>query len=225
MKMSPIEAGQSLNRLTVTRKGDRAKMAAAVKAVAESLGATVEVEPEDPAHPYRNREWRLKINVAGGAYLPISITGDSPHRPDPNVFVCTWNTELDSLFAFSGRMGDVNPHHFSKVTRIAHGLEDLLDILRSDIPTLLSGEGYSSERARKLAEGRRQSLRNARDYYAPLVEAGLGTTFQDGSESMSAERVREKFKAIPALLEAVDSFIAAGCPLERCESVPQLSLF
>lgn len=204
-----------MTMLTVTRKADRAKMVAIIRELAESLGATVDVEPEDPTRMFR-RAWRLKISVPGGAYLPVSINGDSPHRPDPNVFVCTWNTELGSFFAFSGRMGDVNPYHFAKVTRVGYGLDHLCDILRRDIPLLLSGEGYSAERALKLAESRLKSLETAAAHYAPIVAAGLGTTNADCTVLIETpDQVRAKFECIPSRIAEVNAFIAAGCPMGR----------
>jgi len=210
MKHSRIKPGE----LDERKKADRAKMAAAVIELAESMGATVEVEREQPGHPYKARRISLTIRTPGGAYLPAEFDGDSCQ---PGVHVWCWNTELDSLFAFSGAMGDVNPHHFAKAQRVWYGLEEVLFHLRRDLEALMSGRGYSVDRARKLAEGRRKSLTDASDYLAPIVAAGEGTTWNDGTECQSAEQVRENFERIPTLIAETDSFIAAGCPMEGAQ--------
>lgn len=193
------------------RAADRAAMAAEFARVCEAAGATVTREESFGA-----RDIRLKVRVPGGAYLPHDFDGDSCQ---PGVYVLCWNVEHDSLFSFSGAMPDVNPFHFRKASRVCYSFADLCSSGARDIETLISGRGYSSERALKTATERRERLLNSREYIAPIVEAGMGSTYQDGTQCETPEQVRAAFDRIPLIVAKLDSFIAAGAPVGDCSPI------
>ncbi len=125
---------------TERRAADRAAMADDLQQLAESMGAVV-TRPE----PFAPRQVRLEIEVPGGAYLPLDFDGDAGQAAD--YFVPTWNVRTSSLYAFTDAMGDINRFHFSKASRVAHGYDELRAIVARDLAILLSGRGYSAERA------------------------------------------------------------------------------
>ena len=196
---------------TERRAADRAAMADDLQHLAESMGAVV-TRPE----PFAPRQVRLEIEVPGGAYLPICFDGDSGGAEDCHV--PTWNVRATSLYAFSAEMGDVNPYHHSKASRVAHGYEELRAVIRRDLETLLSGRGYSPERALLKAHDRRDRLQSMRNHIAPLVASGRGTTRPDGREDESAEKVRHDYETrLPEAIAGLEAFIADGAPLDRCD--------
>lgn len=199
--------------LTERRAVDRLAMANAVEQLAASLGATV-TRPD----PLTSREIRLEIETPHGCTLGIYFDGSSTQ---PDIHVCTWNTRSDSLYAFSPAMGDVNPYHFSKVNRVCYGLDSLPEMLERDIPMLIDGRGYSAERSRKIATDRLERLKGSLAYIAPLVARGegLGDTARYGYETPEELR-RQHDVRLPALIAALEQFIADGCPVGDCLGFP-----
>ena len=67
---------------------------------------------------------------------------------------------------------------------------------------------------------RRRSLADAhRARIAPIVEAGMGSTYQDGTQCETPEQVRAAFDRIPLIVAKLDSFIAAGAPVGDCSPI------
>lgn len=129
--------------LTERRKADRAIMAAALAERMAELGATATIEPE------RDRRTIVRISVKHGdreATIGVDFDGSSTQ---PDVYVATWNTRNS---CFSGHMGDVNPAHFGKATRIADRFDVLAATLARDVRKLADGRGFSPERERELRE-------------------------------------------------------------------------
>ncbi len=195
---------------TERRAADRAAMADDLQQLAESMGAVV-TRPE----PFAPRQVRLEIEVPGGAYLPLDFDGDAGQAAD--YFVPTWNVRTSSLYAFTDAMGDINRFHFSKASRVAHGYDELRAIVARDLAILLSGRGYSAERALLKAHDRLDRLNGIRNHLAPLVAAGSGTTWPDGREHESVEKVRHDYETrLPEAIARLEAFIANGAPLEQC---------
>lgn len=199
-------------QLTERRAADRKAMADSLQQLAESMGATV-TRPE----PFRPGQVRIEIEAPGGAYLPLSF--EDGRWSD--CYVPTWNVRAESLYAFSGAMPDVNPHHFRKASRFADSFDDLREGIARDLETLLSGRGYSAERALKTARDRLDRLESMRNHLAPLVAAGKGTTWPDGREHESPAQIRHDYETrLPDAIAALQSFIADGAPRDRCNGHP-----
>lgn len=203
-----------MTQLTERRAADRLAMANAVETLALSLGAAV-TRPER----FVPRQVRLAIATPHGCEVSVDFDGDTTQ---PDVHVITWNVASNSLYAFSGALGDVNPHHFAKVNRVGYGLDDLLRILARDIPALLDGRGYSAERAAKRAADRLGRFRKSMAYIAPRVAAGEG--IGDPAEAWSyesPEALRHQHDVrLPALIAALEQFVADGCPMADCHGFP-----
>lgn len=196
--------------LTERRAADRAAMADDLQQLAESMGAVV-TRPE----PFAPRQVRLEIEAPGGAYLPLDFDGEAGQAAD--CFVPTWNVRTSSLYTFADAMGDINRFHFSKASRVAHGYDDLRAVVARDLAVLLEGRGYSAARALLKAHDRLDRLNGIRNHLAPLVAAGSGTTWPDGREHDSAEKVRHDYETrLPEAIARLEAFIADGAPLERC---------
>lgn len=196
--------------LTERRADDREAMARILAEIAESAGASA-IRPE----PFAPQQVRLEIEAPGGAYLPLCFEGGSGRYSD--MYVPTWNVRTSSLYAFTDAMGDINRFHFSKASRVAHGYDELRAIVARDLAILLSGRGYSAERALLKAHDRLDRLNGIRNHLAPLVAAGSGTTWPDGREHESVEKVRHDYETrLPEAIARLEAFIANGAPLEQC---------
>lgn len=197
--------------LTERRADDREAMARILAEIAESAGAKA-IRPA----PFAPRQVRLAIEVPGGAYLPLCFEGDNGRYSD--MYVPTWNVRTSSLYAFADAMGDINRFHFAKASRVAHSFGELCDVVRRDLAILLSGRGYSAERALMKAHDRLDRLNSIRNHLAPLVAEGLGTTWVDGTEHESPAEVRHDYETrLPGAIAMVEAFIADGAPLDRCD--------
>lgn len=126
----------NLNTLSETRKADRAKMAKALAEAMIAAGATVEVKPCS----YEPKRIDVNITAPGGATIHVDFDGGSTQ---PGVHVATWNTP-QCVFLSPGVIGDVNPHHFGKATRVERGLVNLIARLDADVRRFASGDGYLS---------------------------------------------------------------------------------
>lgn len=98
--------------LSETRKADRLVMAEQLAAAMRAAGATVTVGPCD----YAPDRIDVRITAPGGATILVDLDGKSCQ---PNVHVATWNTR-GPLF-MSPILGDVNPHHWSKLNVVEAG--------------------------------------------------------------------------------------------------------
>lgn len=127
-------------QLTERRKADRIKMANLLKEAVEDAGATCEIEDWAVKFNTPSRRIMCKIEAPGGANIWVSFDGDTSQ---PDTFVATWNTR--GKLWINPAMGPVNPHHFSKLNRVALGFDNLLDILLDDIDDFANGNGYITE--------------------------------------------------------------------------------
>lgn len=127
-------------QLTERRKADRIKMANLLKEAVEQHGATCKIE--DWAVKFNTPSRRIMCHVVapGGAEISVSFDGDTSQ---PDTFVATWNTR--GKLWINPAMGPVNPHHFSKLNRVAMGFDHLLMVLTCDIDDFADGKGYLTE--------------------------------------------------------------------------------
>lgn len=123
-----------MSKLTERRKADRAKMAAMIIAAMESAGAQAAI---DETWDHDPRELMIRITAPGGAYISVLLDGGSCQ---PDCHVVTWNTPR-AVF-INPAMGDINPHHYGKATRVEYGVERLIARLSNDVERFASGDGY-----------------------------------------------------------------------------------
>lgn len=122
--------------LTETRKADRAKMAEKLAEAMRAAGATATIEPCS----YEPQRLDIHIVAPGGATIHVDFDGKSCQ---PNIHVATWNTR-GPLF-MSPILGDVNPHHWSKMNVVGYGLDDLIAQLERHVAHFANGSGYLTE--------------------------------------------------------------------------------
>ena len=130
-----------LSKLSERRKADRIKMANILRDVVIEHGGTCEivdwaVEYDAPG----SRRLTCEITAPGGAEICVSFDGDTSY---PNTFVATWNTR--GKLWINPYMGQVNPHHWSKLNRVCYNFEQLLMVISSDLDDFASGKGYLTE--------------------------------------------------------------------------------
>ena len=153
--------------LTERRKADRAKMAAAVQALAVEMGAAAEIV----VRPYGDMSPQMivtKIRTDRGLCLNVDFDGESCQ---PDVHVLSWHMAHDVDTCLADAFGSVNPHHFHKSTDVARGLPQLLDVLRRRLAMCADGSAYSPEReARQIAKNGTAADRAARfaEYVAEM---------------------------------------------------------
>ncbi len=146
--------------LTERRKADRAKMAEQVRALAAVYGidATVAPYPYPESYPQR---LDVTIRTDRGLCLTVDFDGESTQ---PDVHVLAWHMATDVDTCLSDAFGNINPHHFRKLTCSAVGLDNLLTLLARQFELIQSGAAYSPEReAASIAKaGETAAERNAR---------------------------------------------------------------
>jgi hypothetical protein len=130
--------------LTERRKADRIEMIRQVRALCESLGATV-TDDNEFAGPH---ELRLEIAHKGGAVIWVDFNGKSCQ---PDVHVACWNIRSDSPACFADSFGDINQSHHRKSQFVVRGLDNLLFRLGDDLEALNDGSAYSPERTAAFA--------------------------------------------------------------------------
>lgn len=113
--------------LSVSRKADRIFMATALAALVHDCGASCKINPLG-SYP-GDREKKVVIDTPAGLQLTVSFDGDSRQ---PDVYVLSWHMDWKAVDLLNNATfgGDVNPHHHSKATYVAHGFEDLCKQLR-----------------------------------------------------------------------------------------------
>lgn len=129
--------------LSVSRARDRAIMAQRVADLAQSLGATAEIEPMG------DRELWVKIRAARGLCLTVDFDGDSRQQRE-GVWVLSWHIATDSDACLDDSFGgSVNPHHFSKATYIGRGFDGLFGLLGQvelGLCKARDGDAFNAER-------------------------------------------------------------------------------
>lgn len=137
--------------LSERRKADRATMADLLATALREVGASVTIAPENSKSYMYARCTRMLITVThGGDSARVALDFDGA-TTQPDVHVCTWNTERGSCFSWA--MGDINPHHFGKVNVVCYGFENLVEKLRTDAVKLSTGVGFSAENLTILEKG------------------------------------------------------------------------
>lgn len=126
--------------LSVRRKADRAKMAAAIRATAEAAGASFTLEAEN------GRELLATVNGPRGLSVSLWLRADAL---DPDVFCLPWHFASDApegirlAPAFGDvRFGDVNPHHARKCTMCVEGFGATLAVLASRLRMAADGSAF-----------------------------------------------------------------------------------
>lgn len=140
-----------------TRKADRLKMANHLAGHAAAAGAIVAIEDRsltrysDGSGDPNSRELIVYIEAPGGAYIHVSIDGDTWQ---PGVFVDTWQGPRDGKRWLSPRLGDVNRSHWGKLNRVCYGFDDLVGTMVEDIEAFVEGWGYLTEDDEQIKEMR-----------------------------------------------------------------------
>jgi len=144
-------------------KADRKVMALKLKALAEFLGATAEIQWEDPASTYYKRRTIVHIKAARGLLLNVDLNGDSCQ---PDVHVLSWHIDLDSDARLADSFGNINQFHFRKATYFGEGFEGLWGIegqVELGLCKARDGDAFSAEReAAKIEVEGTAAERNAR---------------------------------------------------------------
>jgi len=135
-----------ISQWSETRKADRLKMANHLAVAAFDAGAIVAIEDRALTRfrdgSPKSREVYVRIEAPGGAYITIEFDGDTCQK---GVYVDTWQGPRDGKRWISPRLGDVNPHHWSKLTRAVQGFPALVNIIVCDIAAFREGWGYLTE--------------------------------------------------------------------------------
>jgi hypothetical protein len=137
-----------ISQWSETRKADRLKMANHLAQEAVEAGAVVAIEDRaltrfsDGSGNPKSREVYVYIEAPGGAHITIEFDGDTSQR---GVYVDTWQAPRDGKRWLSPRLGDVNPHHWSKLNRVVRGFPALINIIVCDIAAFRNGWGYLTE--------------------------------------------------------------------------------
>lgn len=131
-----------IDKLSETRKADRAKIALLVSDLLTELKVDHKWTREgfDEAYP---KAHVISIMAPEGLCVRVELDGDSCQ---PNVHVLPWHFDLKSDTCFDNRFGDINPHHFQKATLVAYGTQGLLDHLRRQLTMALDGTAFNEER-------------------------------------------------------------------------------
>jgi len=149
--------------LTEKLKADRKVMALKIKALAESLGATADIEWEEPTSTFRKRRTIVHIKAARGLRLNVDLDGDSCQ---PDVHVLSWHIDLDTDARLADSFGNINRHHFRKATYYGDGFEGLFGLegmVELGLCKARDGDAFSAEReAAKIAVEGTAAERNAR---------------------------------------------------------------
>lgn len=149
--------------LTEKRKADRKVMALKLKALAESLGATADIEWEEPTSTFRKRRTIVHIKAARGLCLNVDLDGDSCQ---PDIHVLSWHMDLDTDARLDDSFGNINRHHFRKATYFGEGFEGpwgLEGQVELGLCKARDGDAFNAEReAVKVATEGTAAERNAR---------------------------------------------------------------
>lgn len=129
-----------MDNLSEKRKADRIKMATILRDTVLEMGGKCEIVDWAEKYDRPSRRIMCEIEAPGGATIWVSFDGDTSQ---PNTFVATWNTR--GKLWLHPSMGAVNPHHWSKLNRVAYGFTHLLMIITNDLASFADGSGYMTE--------------------------------------------------------------------------------
>lgn len=124
-----------MSALSVTRKADRAVMAARVAELAGEYGLAA----------WQTSGPRMRgVDVAGphGLKLTVKFDGGSSQ---PDVYVLSWHGTEDGIRLNPARFGDVNSFHGHKATDVVHGFASLYDVLACRFLDISEGTAFVSE--------------------------------------------------------------------------------
>lgn len=125
-----------MKALSERRKADRKQMADILAEKMIAAGATAVVEPCD----YVPNRMDVHIKAPGGAEVTVDFDGGSCQ---PDVYVVMWNIHgFDGKTFFDPTIGDVNPYHYGKASRVCYGFEALVRKLETDVRRFVDGLGY-----------------------------------------------------------------------------------
>ncbi|MCY0148327.1 hypothetical protein OEG84_11545 [Hoeflea sp. G2-23] len=148
-----------MTALTETRKADRLKIATQVCNLLDRLKIDHAWTREGFVEGYPKAH-RISVNAPRGLDLGIKIDGESCQ---PNVYVLCWHISSKVDTCLADRFGDINPHHFSKLTAVAYGLDGLLSHLEQKLLMALDGSAFDDEReTAAIAKNGTAADRNAR---------------------------------------------------------------
>lgn len=154
--------------LSEKRKADRAKMAAILIEAMEEAGATCKLTDyanhiyPDGSKSSWTRRLGIDIEAPGGATIFVDFDGESCQ---PDVFVQTWQGPRDGKRWLHPRLGNVNPHHYSKLNLVCHGLDDLIVSLTQDIVRFADGSGYMTADDERIVRMRDRHREAGWDWY------------------------------------------------------------
>jgi hypothetical protein len=128
--------------LSETRKADRAKMTAAILALAAKLGITADVGMREGESTLAPRMTMIHLEDAKGLCITVDFDGQSPQ---PNTYLLSWHIASNSMEtlsdAFAGSSA-VNPHHRLKATQVAYDFEWLCILLEAGYAKSADGSAY-----------------------------------------------------------------------------------
>lgn len=131
----------TVEKLSVTRKADREKLAALLTASLTKAGATV-TRNDDLELAYRGRAVFLNVLLAHGLSVTVGFNGDSPHTPK-DTFVLSWHFKnFENLPRLTDAFPNVNTHHRRKATDVAYGFDDLQRTLLHRIEVVRNGTAF-----------------------------------------------------------------------------------
>lgn len=123
--------------LTETRKADRAEMARQLVALVQSKGVPCVLE--DPSI-WGPRAIMVTIEAPRGLRLSVDFDGGSTQ---PDTYVLSWHMKHGSTAKLRGNFApSVNTYHFRKATDIAHGFDNLLEIIAQRLDATLDGSAF-----------------------------------------------------------------------------------
>ena len=120
--------------LSETRKADRQIMADRLVTAMLEVGA---MEATAAPCSYEPNRIDVHIKAPGGATITVDFNGKSCQ---PNVHVATWQAR--GMLFLSPALGDVNPHHFHKLSVVGYGLEGMISKLSRHLARFVDGSGY-----------------------------------------------------------------------------------
>ncbi|MDX0267666.1 hypothetical protein GOC13_07465 [Sinorhizobium meliloti] len=131
-----------ISRLSETRKADRAQIAQLVSDLCSEyrIDHSWTREGFDEAYP---KAHVIVVMAPRGVRVRIELEGDSCQ---PNVHVLPWHMASDVDTCFADAFGEINRHHFRKLTDVAYGTDGLLMHLRQKFELIKSGAAYSDVR-------------------------------------------------------------------------------
>ena len=137
--------------LTVARVADREAMAAKVAELATRYGAAAEIERQ-PYGDMSPRSIMVRIRTPRGLCLNVDLDGDDA-QARRGEWVLSWYIATDSDARLADSFGgNVNPHHHSKATYLADGLEGQFGLLSQiSIGLTKAREGSAFDAAREAA--------------------------------------------------------------------------